>query len=539
METSKGAEGSIDFRRLPDIERLPPPYQVQLLSQARVQRCPDGQVLFNAGDVDDCCLYLLDGMVILIGNDGSVREVRGNEADARLALDGTQPHRCSARAVGSATVLQVKRSLLEKLTAQASVQSARESELAETTHGDPGNWMTRIARAPIFAKLPSSNLLMLFERGTLVNVDAGEVVVSQGSSPGSFFVIQEGAFRLERASADGSITDLVELHPGDSVGAEAILTERPLDASVVATTPGSLVRISSEDFLKLMAEPLLQAVPLKQAGELVRTHRARWLDVRPAQMAADIKGEHALHIPLDLLRMRIGRLPRQTPYIVTSDNSACSRAGVFLLLDAGYEARYLTDVAAVTAVTERPEPPSADITEPVRPAVRQEPIAAERAAAPGPAEPAGEAAASDVYSPSTTPETEPAVTGNAPATPPGPPLAELAARIRREIDAQTTALKERVEHELAEHARLLEQHVQDELRRKRAEIEARYQLMAVRKEQLLRKSYERVLALANSTRQQFDHLQSAQNGFQQLLGQGIDAVSPEQEFEQTSGGESA
>ena len=78
METSRGADGGVDFRRLPDIERLPPPYQVQLLSQARVQRCADGQMLFNAGDTDDAALYLIDGMVLMVGTDASVVEIRSS-----------------------------------------------------------------------------------------------------------------------------------------------------------------------------------------------------------------------------------------------------------------------------------------------------------------------------------------------------------------------------------------------------------------------------------------------------------------------------
>lgn len=511
METSRGTGGGIDFRRLPDIERLPPPYQVQLLSQARVQRCADGQVLFSAGDTDDAQLYLIDGMVLLIGNDASVQEVHSSSPEARRPLDPSQPRRYSARAVGSATVLQVKRSLLEKLTSLAELQSEPGSGTAEATHDDPGNWMSRIARAPIFARLPPSNLMLLFERGTTVHVAAGEVVVAEGSQPNHLYVVQDGALAMSRTAPDGTATIAVaELRPGDCFGAEALLTERPLDVSVRALTSGSLVRITREDFLRLIAEPVIQAIPLRQAGELVRSQRARWLDVRAAHLAADIKGDQALHIPLNELRIRLDRLPRQVPYIVTSDSTATSRAGVFILLDAGLDGRYLTEVAAVTPAAE-----AAPAAEATTPTVQTGPSAASEQIPPSAA-----TEAAPEMSPTTSVNVEP-VHAAAASPPAHGALAQVAERIHHEIDAQVAALKQRVDHELAAQQRLFEQAVQEELRRRTVEIETRYQLMVTRKEQTLRKSYERLLAMASSLKQQIDEIHAAQQSFAEMLGTGL------------------
>jgi CRP-like cAMP-binding protein len=506
METSRGTGGGVDFRRLPDIERLPPPYQVQLLSQARVQRCTDGQVLFNIGDTDDAALYLIDGMVLMVGNDASVVEVRSNSPEARKAMDPSQPRRYSARAVGYATVLQVKRSLLEKLTSLADIQSAPVPSLPETTHDDPGNWMTRIARAPIFARLPPSNLLQLFERGNIVEVGAGEIVMTEGNYPSHLHVVQDGEFVITRTVPEGGESvPVAELRPGDSFGAEALLTERNIDVNVKAVTAGRLVRIGREDFLHLIVEPLIQAIPLRQAGELVRSGGARWLDVRPASLAADIKGEQALHIPLNELRIRLDSLPRQVPYIVTSDNTACSRAGVFILLDAGLDARYLTEVAAVSTAGEvaLPTPLSGDDnTEPARSIMQ----------------PVMEVSVKDssqaIQMPAETPHPasmETAVN----------PLGDISSRIHHEIDLQMAALKQRVEQELSGRQQLIDRMVQEEVRRKSVEIETRYQLMVTRKEQLLRRSYERVLAMASNLKQQMEELQAAQNGFAHMLDGGL------------------
>jgi hypothetical protein len=45
--------------------------------------------------------------------------------------------------------------------------------------------------------------------------------------------------------------------------------------------------------------------------------------------------------------------------------------------------------------------------------------------------------------------------------------------------------------------------------------------MVSRKEQLLRRSYERVLAMASTLKQQVDEMYAAQNGFSELLDGGL------------------
>lgn len=540
METSRGTGGGVDFRRLPDIERLPPPYQVQLLSQARVQRCTDGQVLFNVGDTDDAAFYLIDGMVLMVGNDATVIEVRSNSPEARAAMDPSQPRRYSARAVGYATVLQVKRSLLEKLTSMASVQAAPVETRPEATHSDASGWMTRIARAPLFARLPPGNLLELFERGAVIDVSAGDIVMSEGIYPNNLHVVQDGEFVITRTIPEGSESvPVAELRPGDTFGAEALLTETSMDVNVKATTAGRLVRIGRDDFLRLIVDPLIEPIPLRQAGELVRSGRASWLDVRPASMAADIKGDHALHIPLNELRIRLDRLPRQVPYIVTSDNAACSRAGVFILLDAGLSARYLTEVAAVTPAVEPmvepiAEPGTASIQEPApeiaaRPTATPEAVATKSAVEKPPlAEESPEpvnifaSEVSKVKDASHAVQIEVINHPRASSTDSGSnPFGEVSARLHQEIDAQIASLKQRVDEELEARQQVIDRLVQEEVRRKTVEIETRYQLMVSRKEQLLRRSYERVLAMASTLKQQVDEMHAAQSGFSELLDGGL------------------
>ena len=96
-------------------------------------------------------------------------------------------------------------------------------------------------------------------------------------------------------------------------------------------------------------------------------------------------------------------------------------------------------------------------------------------------------------------------------------MADIRGRIQREIDMEVRAIKERCDRDLAERVRRYEQAALDQVRRKTAEIETHYQLMSARKEQALRKYYQRVLAMAESAKRQFDDLHRAQSAFGHLL----------------------
>jgi putative oxidoreductase len=94
--------------------------------------------------------------------------------------------------------------------------------------------------------------LKLCQLGQEVSVSAGARVVSQGEAPEFFYVIQSGRVRVFRETADRIQTNLTELGAGAYFGEVALVTGQPRSASVEALEDATLIKVSKEEFDRLL-----------------------------------------------------------------------------------------------------------------------------------------------------------------------------------------------------------------------------------------------------------------------------------------------
>ncbi len=94
--------------------------------------------------------------------------------------------------------------------------------------------------------------LKLCELGQEVVIPAGSRIVSQGETPDFFYVIQSGRLRVFRETADGIQTNLTELAAGAYFGEVALVTGQPRSASVEALTEARIIKVSKEEFDRLL-----------------------------------------------------------------------------------------------------------------------------------------------------------------------------------------------------------------------------------------------------------------------------------------------
>ena len=117
--------------------------------------------------------------------------------------------------------------------------------------------------------------LKLCQLGHEVSVPAGARIVSQGEDPEFFYVIQSGRVRVFRETADRIQTNLTELHAGAYFGEVALVTGQPRSASVEALEDATLIKVSKEEFDRLLDQnPQLARHIIQQlAGWLVAGDR--------------------------------------------------------------------------------------------------------------------------------------------------------------------------------------------------------------------------------------------------------------------------
>jgi len=98
------------------------------------------------------------------------------------------------------------------------------------------------------------------------------------------------------------------------------------------------MRLSKDDFRKLLNDPLSRKIGLAEAQKLVDSGKARWLDVRlPSEFQAySLPG--ALNMPLYMLRMKLNVVDPKITWIACCDTGRRSSVAVFILTQKGYDA---------------------------------------------------------------------------------------------------------------------------------------------------------------------------------------------------------
>ncbi len=97
-----------------------------------------------------------------------------------------------------------------------------------------------------------SSGLRLDQLGQEVTVPRGARIVNQGESPEFFYVVQSGKVRVFRETQDGIRTELTELGAGSYFGEVALVTGQPRTASVEAAEESTLIKVSKEEFDRLL-----------------------------------------------------------------------------------------------------------------------------------------------------------------------------------------------------------------------------------------------------------------------------------------------
>jgi CRP/FNR family transcriptional regulator, cyclic AMP receptor protein len=110
-------------------------------------------------------------------------------------------------------------------------------------------FLDHLAEVPLFSALSKKDLQLVARNTEDVKVDAGKVLVSEGSAGTEFFVIVDGKARVTRRGKK-----IAELGPGGFFGDLALLDRAPRNATVVAETPMEVLVLGQREFAALIDE---------------------------------------------------------------------------------------------------------------------------------------------------------------------------------------------------------------------------------------------------------------------------------------------
>lgn len=340
--TSEAAVDTALFKNYVPLNALRPESQNDLAKKSSLATARAGEQLFKIGDPAKTAIFVMEGEVHLEDNTGkALSRVRAGEPASFHRLAHQSPRKVGARCATEVRYLSVDASLLDVMLTWDQTGSFEVSELGDVGGNSGDDWMTKLLQMRTFQLVPPSNLQAMFMRMQEVKVEPGQTIVKQGEDGDFFYVIMTGRCMVTREQPNQKAVRLAELESGSCFGEEALISDTKRNASVTSLTRGTLMRLSKDDFRKLLNEPLSRRVSYAEAKKLVDAGKARWLDVRLPSEAQNNPLPDAVNLPLYMLRMKLATLDTKTTWIVGCDTGRRSSVAVFVLIQKGYDALVL------------------------------------------------------------------------------------------------------------------------------------------------------------------------------------------------------
>jgi CRP-like cAMP-binding protein len=113
---------------------------------------------------------------------------------------------------------------------------------------------TALRKVPLFADLSERELKFLAERAVPRQFETGKVVLSEGEPCEGLFIIESGAVKVFKVSADGREQVLTIEGPGGTVAELPVFDGGDYPASAAALSKSSLLLVSTRDFQALCLE---------------------------------------------------------------------------------------------------------------------------------------------------------------------------------------------------------------------------------------------------------------------------------------------
>lgn len=308
-----------------------------LIQGLNIEEMPKGSVLFEQGDTKKEFVYLVAGSVTLLAGDMVMETIETGSEASRFALAHQLPRKVKAVVKSKARIIRLATDKLESKQAKKPSATYMVEEAAE----DEGDWMTTMLQSPVFQRLPASNLQKVMMKMEEVAFDSREIVVKQGDAADYYYIIKKGTCELIRQSSDKARPiKLAELHSCTSFGEDALLSGAPRNVTVKMKGKGQLLRLTKEDFISLVKEPVLQYLSYQEANEKIQ-QGAAWLDVREPNVYKEEHIEGSVNIPFFSLRMKVASLKHDQQQILICEQGRTSEAAAFLLLKFGFNAYIL------------------------------------------------------------------------------------------------------------------------------------------------------------------------------------------------------
>lgn len=298
-----------------------------------------GQDLFeNLNDNGRVTCFLLSGVLAMKGPAGEQWLLRAGSPESCHGF--TRGARVSrAEAIQTCSLLVIESEQLERLVSRNQAHADLLLDLALT--GELTDWLEVLLENPLFTRVPIENVRTMLGRLDTLHLPVGHVVLSEGEVGDCCYFLKQGRVEV-MTGASGQPQVVAELEEGACFGEEALLTDRPRNATVTVIEDACILRLARQDFIELLKAPVVAELTLAQAEALI-AEGAQWLDVRLLEEYQYAHAPEALNMPLHLLRLKARLLHKNKTYLCYCDSGKRSANAVFVLTQLGFKVHALRD----------------------------------------------------------------------------------------------------------------------------------------------------------------------------------------------------
>lgn len=293
-----------------------------------------GKSLFQIGDNEPVYYFLLHGQLRFETLNGERTQLQSGEQSSYQPIAHQLPRQVDVQGVTDSQVLKIAAPFLEKLLGFGQTARCVLADIAnDPAYENDYHWIKKLLESKLFYKVPPMNIRAILQEFTPVNVKQNEQVIQQGDVGSCCYLLKSGRAEV---FIDGQGLDAVaELKAGDVFGEDALVNDKPRNASIVMKTDGVLLKLEKQSFYQLLQAPDVTVVTANNVLEFLN-EGAKLIDVR-TQEEFEL-GHHpaAVNIPLHLSYLKSALLDKTKQYIAYSSSQERARCAASLLAEKGF-----------------------------------------------------------------------------------------------------------------------------------------------------------------------------------------------------------
>jgi CRP-like cAMP-binding protein len=235
-----------------------------LIENVALRRKARGEEVFHEGEPGDSIFVIAHGEVQVLRDGKEMARLGEGAFFGEIAILTNHPRSATVMATHDSELIEITRETISDLI---DVSPGTLTVLLRFLRERLGD--TLMATSPMFASFPFPDRQALIERFRFLEVEADQVVITEGERAQGLYIVAAGKCRVTQG-----MTEIAELGPGDLCGEMSLLLRKPASATVRTATKCYLLQLPREAWNEII---VTHPQVLEYASEIADSRQARLL----------------------------------------------------------------------------------------------------------------------------------------------------------------------------------------------------------------------------------------------------------------------